>query len=146
MFRGTSLSVVKLWELNKVLNLKQDFLYGSIDLSIYSAVEVGTTIIVACLPPLRKIFDKILQKILPKSIMGRASKTMALPSFSANTYNSSNQTRTCTTVFGDSENDEGVLAVEEEKKHLQIMKTTRISVSNEDIHAEFDTDGRQPHT
>jgi hypothetical protein len=108
-------------------------------------VEVGVTIIVACLPPLRKIFDRFLEKILPESIMGRARKTMTLPSFATNNYNSNNQTGTGTTLFGDSENDDGALAEEEEKRYVQIVKTTRISVSN-DTHAEFGTDGQQPDT
>jgi hypothetical protein len=146
MFRGTSFSVVKLWELYTVLNLKRNFLYESIDLSVYSALEVSVTIMVACLPPLRKKFDKLLQKMLGLNLAGPGATNMSLPSFATNIiYRGSNEPRTGNAVFGDSETDEGVLAGEE-RKHAQIVKTTRISVSNDDIHAEFGSDGQQPQT
>jgi hypothetical protein len=105
-------------------------------------MEVGVTIIVACLPPLRTVFDKFLEDILPESLIGRASKTQGLPSFAINNYNSNNQTRTGATFVEDTESEGGARAEEAEKKYGQIVKNIQVTVSNDEI---FGSD-EQPRT
>ncbi|KAG9228442.1 hypothetical protein BJ875DRAFT_389391 [Amylocarpus encephaloides] len=71
---GTSISVIKIWSLHKVLQLQTNFLHEAVVLSILSILEVGFAMIAACLPPLRKTFDSLLGKMArPTSIISFVS-------------------------------------------------------------------------
>ncbi|KAE9373073.1 hypothetical protein N431DRAFT_338461 [Stipitochalara longipes BDJ] len=68
---GTAVSIVKLVTLAEAFTAKSNFLYGSVNGSIFSGAESALCIIIGSLPPLRKPFDKFLKMILPDRLMER---------------------------------------------------------------------------
>ncbi|KAF1362268.1 hypothetical protein EJ07DRAFT_107596 [Lizonia empirigonia] len=63
---ATIISAVKLYEI-KALNESADVSYESVNLSILSVTEVFVGTLTASLPPLRLLFESLLNKILPES-------------------------------------------------------------------------------
>ncbi|KAF1345610.1 hypothetical protein EJ07DRAFT_170007 [Lizonia empirigonia] len=63
---ATIISAVKLYEI-KALNESADVPYESVNLSILSVTEVFVGTLTASLPPLRLLFESLLNKILPES-------------------------------------------------------------------------------
>ena len=63
---ATIISAVKLYEI-KALNESKDVPYASVNLSILSVTEVFVGTLTASLPPLRLLFETLLNKIHPES-------------------------------------------------------------------------------
>lgn len=135
---GTSLSIAKLFDLRRVLTLKENFLYESVSLSILSVAEVGVGIITACLPPLRKTFDELLSKMMPETVWetyptegeGRAqsSHNYAMPVFGFGSKSSNGTTATATS---DGESQRAIVREEDmDHTHGALGKTTLITVEN----------------
>jgi len=60
------------------LHVSKNTLYLNVRGSILSGAEFAITLIVACLPPLRKSFERIFKKVLPDNA---GEKEQKLPSF-----------------------------------------------------------------
>ena len=72
--RATIISAVKLYEI-KALNESKDVAYESVNLSIFSVAEVLVGALTSSLPPLRRLFENTLNRILPDSIMGSRGRS-----------------------------------------------------------------------
>ncbi|KAH6669046.1 hypothetical protein B0J14DRAFT_156097 [Halenospora varia] len=135
---GTSLSIAKLFDLRRVLTLKENFLHESVSLSILSVAEVGVGIITACLPPLRKTFDELLSKIMPETVWEtyftdgetrtQRSQNYAMPLFA---FGSKPSNGTTATTTSDGESQRAIVTEEDvDDTHEVLGKTTLITVEN----------------
>lgn len=98
---GTGISAFKLYSLGKAFSNKNNYLYN-IEGSILSGAEIGFSMIVGSLPPLRKPFDRFLKLILPDSLMESKSPnpSVVLPIFS---------TKASQATSGDTGDDESAI-------------------------------------
>ena len=83
---ATTISAVKLYEI-KALSLSKDVAYESINLSILSVTEVCVGSLTTSLPPLRRLFENWLNRILPESMCTRPrtnAHSYALPDYASN--------------------------------------------------------------
>ncbi|KAF3050408.1 hypothetical protein E8E11_004424 [Didymella keratinophila] len=86
----TAISVFKLYEV-KALNESRDVSYESVNLSILSVTEVLVGSLTASLPPLRRLFENMLNRLMPNSIMvtrGRSNmNSYVLPGYNGSALN-----------------------------------------------------------
>ncbi|KAJ4344336.1 hypothetical protein N0V95_006127 [Ascochyta clinopodiicola] len=69
------ISAVKLYEI-RALSESKDMSYEGVNLSIFSVSEVLVGSLTASLPPLRRLFENSLNRILPESVKGTSRRTM----------------------------------------------------------------------
>ncbi|KAF9691253.1 hypothetical protein EKO04_010923 [Ascochyta lentis] len=136
----TVCSIFKTIEL-KVIYTSQDPTWDGVNLSIWSSVEASMGILIASLPPLRKAFDHLFQNILPSTLQSSHLKTpqhgygnSSHGNIRLNTFQNSKayQSRICreSIVDNDGDSDRAILG-EEESKGSGIMKTMKVTVSEE---------------
>ncbi|KAH8716800.1 hypothetical protein GQ44DRAFT_742393 [Phaeosphaeriaceae sp. PMI808] len=134
---ATICSIFKTIEL-KVLTKTSDPTWDGINLSIWSQCELSLGILVASLPPLRKAFDHVLQRILPSTLQlsqnthiyghgQSAHGNLRMSTFqSSKAYHS--RFRSELPSQNDSESDRAILK-ENEGQGTGIMKTTQVTVT-----------------
>lgn len=61
--------------------MSHDAGYESVNLSILSVSEVLVGTLTASLPPLRRLFETTLSRIMPESVMGTKERSQAMPSY-----------------------------------------------------------------
>ncbi|KAF9700594.1 hypothetical protein EKO04_001435 [Ascochyta lentis] len=137
-FITTVISAVKLYEI-KALNESRDMSYQGVNLAILSVTEVLVGSLTASLPPLRRLFENFLSRILPESVKGSSRRTMGnsyvLPEFG--------NMNTKRTKREDHESDDssektilpGALGSStniEQGKSGEIMRTTHVSLTVDD--------------
>lgn len=135
--RTTTISIFKLYEI-KALNESHDVSYESINLSILSVTEVLVGSLTASLPPLRRLFESISNRILPDSVLGTRGRSnmnsYVLPDYNGSALNTRRSKR------GDHESDdssERTILPDAGGSHIQIvqgksgeiMRTTRVSLT-----------------
>ena len=57
----------------------RDPTWDGVNLTIWSATELSVGILIASLPPLRKVFDKMFRRILPSTFMTRSKTPGSIP-------------------------------------------------------------------
>lgn len=68
------ISVLKLYKV-KALNESKGIPYESVNLSIFSVSEVLAGTLTASLPPLRRLFENLPNKVLPESLVASKGRT-----------------------------------------------------------------------
>ena len=71
-------SIFKTIELS-ALKKTRDPTWDGVNLTIWSATELSVGILIASLPPLRKVFDKMFRQILPSTFMTRSKTPGSIP-------------------------------------------------------------------
>lgn len=71
-------SIFKTIELSALKKTK-DPTWDGVNLTIWSATELSVGILIASLPPLRKVFDKMFRQILPSTFMTRSKTPGSIP-------------------------------------------------------------------
>ncbi|KAF2441312.1 hypothetical protein P171DRAFT_434975 [Karstenula rhodostoma CBS 690.94] len=67
---GTAVSIAKIYQFGYLLlKVKTDTVYHTVTTTALSVSENSLCIIVACLPPLRRTFDDLLKKVLPRRVL-----------------------------------------------------------------------------
>jgi hypothetical protein len=130
-------SIFKTVELKAIIKT-QDPTWDGINLAIWSSVEASIGILIASLPPLRKAFDHLFQRILPSTLQN----TTKTPQYG---YGQSSNIRMSTfqnskayhsrlpgdsVLDNDGDSDRAILE-DDENKGAGIMKTTKVTVSEE---------------
>lgn len=87
----TIISAVKLYEI-KALNASKDAPYESVNLSILSVTEVLVGTLTASLPPLRRLFENLLNRFFPESVLSTRGRSH-MNSFVLPDYNSHKDSR-----------------------------------------------------
>ncbi|PSN72643.1 hypothetical protein BS50DRAFT_630650 [Corynespora cassiicola Philippines] len=138
---ATVCSIFKTIELRTIVKT-QDPTWDGINLSIWSATELSVGILIASLPPLRKAFDRMFQRILPSTITG-SHKT---PGYGYGHSSNANNIRMNTfqnnrthksghpgesILDNDDESERAILDDDDEGKGPGIIKTTKVTVSEE---------------
>ncbi|KAF2015173.1 hypothetical protein BU24DRAFT_424060 [Aaosphaeria arxii CBS 175.79] len=140
---GTVCSIFKTIEL-KVIVKTMDPTWDGINLTIWSSAELSVGIFIACLPPLRKPFDRVFKKILPSTLTG-SHKT---PQYGYGYGRSTNRNDIRMSNFGgsrvpknahplesnvspDDESERAILEDEESGKSGGITRTTKVTVVEE---------------
>lgn len=133
-------SIFKTIEL-KTITQTSDPTWDGINLAVWSSAELSIGILIASLPPLRKAFDNMFQKILPSTMTG--SKTPKLNYGYGNsthgnhvrldTYENNRRTRKSmhqgdSILDNDSDSERAILE-DAEGKGAGIIKTTKVSVT-----------------
>lgn len=85
------ISALKLHEV-RALNESKDIPYESVNLSIFSVSEVLVETLTASLPPLRRLFENLLNKLLPESLASSEGRTH-MNSYVLPEYSSHRETR-----------------------------------------------------
>lgn len=126
----------------KAITKTQDPTWDGINLQIWSSAEASIGILIASLPPLRKAFDALFQKVLPSTLQSSHLKT---PQYGYGAHSSHGNIRMNTfgnsksyhsrvpgesVLDSDGDSDRAILE-EEEGKGSGIMKTTQVTVSEE---------------
>ena len=75
------------------MNESKDIPYESVNLSIFSVSEVLVGTLTARLPPLRRLFENLLNKLLPESLASSKGRTH-MNSYVLPDYSSHRETRT----------------------------------------------------
>ena len=76
--RGTICSIFKTIELS-ALKKTQDPTWDSVNLTIWAATELSVGILIASLPPLRKVFDQMFRRLLPSTFTSRPKTPGGIP-------------------------------------------------------------------
>lgn len=71
-------SIFKTIELS-ALKKTRDPTWDGVNLTIWAATELSVGILIASLPPLRKVFDKIFRRMLPSTFMSRSKTPGGIP-------------------------------------------------------------------
>ncbi|KZM28161.1 uncharacterized protein EKO05_0005837 [Ascochyta rabiei] len=138
-FITTVISGVKLYEI-KALSESKDVAYESVNLSILSVSEVLVGSLTASLPPLRRLFENFLNRILSESVMGTNRRTMG-NSYVLPDYDSKTNTRRVKQEEHESDDSSektilpdaaGSNAHIVEGKAGEIMRTTHVSLTVDD--------------
>lgn len=141
-YRATICSIFKTIELKSITSTK-DPTWSGVNLGIWSAAELSIGILIASLPPLRKAFDGLFQKILPSTIAhtrtpnsqygyGRSTNGNHIR---LDTYENNKRTHKSvhpgeSMLDNDSDSERAILE-EGEGKGAGIMKTTQVTVHEE---------------
>jgi hypothetical protein len=108
-------------------------MYDAIDLSTCSINEVCVGIVIANLPPLRKILIGVISKAVPATFMttmgGSSRKRPSQYHPNSTVYSSKGHTKIDSS--GDDESERYILELED-RKNPGIVKTTHVSIRNED--------------
>jgi hypothetical protein len=102
--RATVCSIFKTIELHALTKTK-DPTWDAVNLTIWSATELSVGILIASLPPLRKVFDSIFLRILPSTLATRSKVQGSLPLHNVSKAYSKPMGRSSTGDDGDSERD-----------------------------------------
>jgi hypothetical protein len=138
-FSATICSIFKTIEL-KTITQTNDPTWDGTNLSIWSSAELSIGILISSLPPLRKAFDNMFQKILPSTMTG--SKTPQLNYGYGNsthgnhvrldTYENNRRTRKSVhpgdSVLDNDSDSERAILEEGDGKGMGIVKTTKVIV------------------
>lgn len=125
----------------KAITLTQDPTWDGINLQIWSSAEASIGILIASLPPLRKAFDSLFQRILPSTLQNSHLKTpqygygqSSNGNIRMNTFQNSKAYHSRipgeSILDNDGDSDRAILE-EEEGKGPGILKTTQVTVSEE---------------
>ncbi|KAE9368846.1 hypothetical protein N431DRAFT_346979 [Stipitochalara longipes BDJ] len=106
---GTGISIAKIIILGHDMVIKKNTLYMAVDGSILAGAEFGITLIVGCLPPLRKSFERMFKRVLPENFGEFLEKhpSFVLPYFSTRG----------TQATGSTEESHGTFFYEEEESN-----------------------------
>ena len=135
-FRVTACSVVKATTL-PMLFKTQDPTWDSTDLLVCSGIELSVGILIAALPPLRKQFDALFQRLLPSTFLNSRPIIRSVGG-GIPLYEVAKASRRRTRIEGDGDDDDG----DSERRILgalagkrEITKTVVHEVTNEDRHS-----------
>jgi hypothetical protein len=123
----------------KAITETQDPTWDAINLGIWSSAEASIGILIAALPPLRKAFDHLFQRIVPSTLQNSQSKpqygygyghstggNIRMSTFqSSKAYHSRLPGESI--LDNDSDSDRAILQ-DEEGKDASIVKTTKVTV------------------
>lgn len=128
--RGTICSIVKLCELN-FLSKGKDPTYDSVDLTIWSAAEVATGMIVSCLPLLRKTFDRLLKHVVPPTTLGSSKDRSTTGRSGVNSFHMVSHLGKPKShmQISDDESERAIFAEQENDKG--IVKTLDVTISSD---------------
>ncbi|KAJ4300849.1 hypothetical protein N0V90_002937 [Kalmusia sp. IMI 367209] len=129
---GTAISIAKIIQFaHLLLDVKKNTVYHTVTTTALSVSENSMCIIVACLPPLRRTFDNILKKVLPRSILERIGALESNPSYDLPTIYTTKMTL-------DGESSHNILSDEEyvEDANGRIVRTRSVTVTQEDGNAQ----------
>jgi hypothetical protein len=122
-----------------VITETRDPTWDGVNLTIWSSSEASIGILIASLPPLRKAFDHLFQRILPSTLQN-SHKTpqygyghSSHGNIRMNTFQSSKayHSRIPGESVLDNDGDSDRAILEEEGKGSGIMKTTQVTVSDQ---------------
>lgn len=131
-------SIFKTVELKAITDTK-DPTWDAVNLGIWSSAECSTGILIAALPPLRKAFDNLFKRIVPSTLQNSQSKPQygygyghsTSGNIRMSTFQSSKAYHSRipgeSILDNDSDSDRAILQ-EEEGKCAGIMKTTKVTV------------------
>ena len=102
--RATVCSIFKTIELSALKKTK-DPTWDGVNLTIWSATELSVGILIASLPPLRKVFDKMFRRILPSTFMTRSKTPGSIPLYNVSKPYSKPMGRSTAEDDADSEKD-----------------------------------------
>ncbi|KAF2791288.1 hypothetical protein K505DRAFT_363963 [Melanomma pulvis-pyrius CBS 109.77] len=136
---GTVCSIFKTIELRVIIKTT-DPTWDGINLSIWSSAELSVGIFIASLPPLRKAFDRLFQRLLPSTLRsshrtpqygGGYGHTTSGNNIRMSTLQPSKATKSVrpgeSVLEADDESERGILNEQEGG----IMKTTKVTVTEE---------------
>ncbi|KAJ4357101.1 hypothetical protein N0V95_002757 [Ascochyta clinopodiicola] len=138
---ATICSIFKTIEL-KTITETSDPTWSGVNLTIWSSAELSIGILIASLPPLRKAFDHLFQKILPSTLANTKTPNSAYGygrSTNGNhirldTYENNKRHKSVhpgeSMLDGDSDSERAILE-DEGGKGVGIMKTTKVTVLEE---------------
>jgi hypothetical protein len=126
----------------KAITKTQDPTWDGINLQIWSSAEASIGILIASLPPLRKAFDSLFQRILPSTLQTSNNKT---PQYGYGAHSSHGNIRMNNfpssksyhsrlpdeSILDDDADSDRAILEDEENKSNGIMKTTQVVVSEE---------------
>ncbi|KAF2124494.1 hypothetical protein P153DRAFT_411551 [Dothidotthia symphoricarpi CBS 119687] len=147
---ATICSIFKTIELKSV-GTTRDPTWDAVNLDIWSQVELSSGILIASLPPLRKAFDGLFQRIFP-SVMRSTHQSSQLGygrSDHGNHIRLNDMQSRKTTKSGhthesildrDDESERAILEDEEEKR-IGIVKTTKVTITAESEETSRDSQG-----
>jgi hypothetical protein len=130
--RGTGISIAKIPITAKFLK-SQEVMYDAIGLSTCSINEVCVGIVIANLPPLRKILIGTISKAMPSGFfttMGGSSRKRQ-SQYHANSTGYTSKGHTKIDSSADDESERYILELED-RKIPGITKTTHVSIRNEE--------------
>ena len=143
---ATICSIFKTIELKSITQTR-DPTWSTVNLGIWSSAELSIGILIASLPPLRKAFDSLFQKILPSILTpsktpnsqygyGRSTNGnhIRLDTYEQNKRSHKNSHKSAhpgeSALDSDSDSERAILE-DEEGKGAGIMKTTKVMVIDE---------------
>lgn len=101
---ATVCSIFKTVELS-ALKKTRDPTWDGVNLTIWSATELSVGILIASLPPLRKVFDKMFRQILPSTFMTKSKTPGSIPLYNVSKPYSKPMGRSAIEDDTDSEKD-----------------------------------------
>ena len=124
------------------MNESKDVPYESVQLSILSVTEVLVGTLTASLPPLRRLFENLLNKVFPESVMGTRGRThmnsFVLPEYATN-VNTRRMTRREDHDCDDNSSEKTILPDATgssthvaQGKSGEIVRTTHVSLTVDD--------------
>ncbi|KAF2027633.1 hypothetical protein EK21DRAFT_102349 [Setomelanomma holmii] len=133
---GTGISIAKIPTTFRFLRTKE-MMWDAIDLSICSINEVCVGIIVANLPPLRKIILGLLSNILPANFANTLHGSSRKQPGQSHRMSTMHSTKGHTKLDdqADDESERYILELED-KKGPGIMKTTHVSIRDDDVRSQ----------
>lgn len=99
-------SIFKTVELS-ALKKTRDPTWDGVNLTIWSATELSVGILIASLPPLRKVFDKLFRNILPSTFMTRSKTPGSIPLYNVSKPHSRPMCRSA--VEDDTDSEKNIL-------------------------------------
>lgn len=135
------MSAFKLYEI-KALAESRDIAYESVNLSILSVTEVLVGTLTASLPPLRRLFENMLSKVLPDSIIGTKNSSKVIPSYVLPDYTNHSKIRRTRrdehdcddnsekTILADVAHSEGHIV---QGKSGEIVRTTHVTLTVDNV-------------
>ncbi|KAF1936567.1 hypothetical protein EJ02DRAFT_506444 [Clathrospora elynae] len=146
---ATICSIFKTIELKEIVETR-DPTWDTVNLGIWSSAELSIGILIASLPPLRKAFDSFFKMILPSTLANSAKTPKYGYGHSSdggihlNTFQGSkayhSRIRGESVLGGDDESERAILEGEENKES-GILKSTKVTVTDEEDGSSSSKDG-----
>jgi hypothetical protein len=146
--RGSAISIAKVVAFARILqNPGKDAIYQSSTISQLSLSENSVTIIIACLPPLRRTYDRILLRILPRRLRDLIAGGPPPQNFALSSYYSVEGIRPGQRPHGDGESTMAINPgsdeyVEDANGKITKAKRVVMQLARNTSTAEFGSDGQ----
>ncbi|KAJ8110992.1 hypothetical protein OPT61_g6303 [Boeremia exigua] len=136
---ATICSIFKTIELKAIIQTT-DPTWAAVDLGIWSSAELSIGILIASLPPLRKAFDGLFQKILPSTLASKTPNShygygrstngnhIKLDTYEQNKRSTHKSIHPGESALDSDSESERAILEDEEGKNAGIVKTTRVTI------------------